>query len=79
MSKPCTNCGKCCREAVCKIGELILGCADLPCVALIERDGKWLCSYIVAEKEGIDKGLLTHDLIAQGLGVGKGCGYEEEG
>ena len=47
--KPCVNCGQCCREEVCPVGEIFMRTVTPPCPALAEDNntGKFWCGLIV--------------------------------
>jgi len=67
---PCTNCGQCCREALCQIAEEA-GVKEVPCFMLMEseeEEGKWLCGFYAALPPGRDK-----RIAGAFLGIGRGC------
>lgn len=80
LLQPCNGCGKCCREEVCDLGEMIFG-ADTaaPCPALIEKDGRAWCGIIL----GVDKAAMNvdidppSDLMKEFIGIGQGCSMED--
>jgi len=58
---PCVGCGYCCRKAPCVLGE------GVPCVELVERDGRWWCGLVLAAT-GEDREMIELDLF-----IGDGC------
>ena len=51
--KPCVNCGQCCREEVCPVGEIFMRTVTPPCPALAENNntGKFWCGLIVCPED----------------------------
>jgi len=72
LKNKCSNCGKCCKEEVCEIGEILTMMFnkkdDAPCWVLIEIDKKFYCGAAIFETLFFDK-----NLIRESLGIGKGC------
>ena len=70
--RKCTNCGKCCQVEVCEAGKIAFGKISLPCPALIEENGIYLCEIVITEKAFFD-----WTPISDALGIGRGCTNEE--
>jgi hypothetical protein len=67
-SEPCNHCGQCCSRALCDLAEQAFPGESAPCRALLIKDGKAICSLVVAEeRSGLD------GLIRRALGIGCGC------
>jgi len=81
----CLQCGKCCQTEVCLLGKVILRTAKIPCVALINRDGRYWCGLITDTKRYVFPELDLNDkqlkLIKEHLlsvnNFGEGCDLEE--
>src|SRR3990172_556441 len=63
--KPCVQCGKCCREEVCPIGQLLIRTTTPPCPALEKGEGKYWCgitrhpSCYIHPSIGLEEGWQT--------------------
>ncbi len=76
---PCTRCGTCCRAELCGIALDFLQQGP-PCPAL-ERDGEvYVCGLVTDPQKYLDCGArqdwkheYLSNLVAQGLGIGRGC------
>lgn len=71
----CNRCGLCCALEVCEAGAMAFPGAPAPCPALkLTPDRKGTYCEIVAMEEaaGMER------LIANALGIGDGCGMEDE-
>lgn len=65
---PCTGCGECCREKICKFGMIAFPGAEAPCPALLwERERYWCLLVKVEASEPVEKSM------AESLGIGRGC------
>lgn len=74
MSK-CIQCGKCCRERLCLLGELFFETKTPPCPALTLKDEKSWCGFVLfADSFWPNFGMSEH--LAFLLGIGKGCGSQ---
>lgn len=60
--KPCTGCGQCCKNQICKPGTVVYPNATIPCPGLVFEEGRHWCELIRNDPK-----------IAEILGVGKGC------
>lgn len=49
--KPCTQCGNCCKEEVCIVGEAVLGTSEIPCRALLFDGSRHWCGLVVSPKQ----------------------------
>lgn len=63
----CTQCGDCCKEQVCGIGENVFGCIAPPCKGLLFNGGKYWCGPVLADIK--DGSMILHNR----LGIGRGC------
>lgn len=65
---PCTGCGECCREKVCKWGLSAFPDAKPPCPGLLWENGRYWCLLVKVEaSEPVEK------LMTKSLGIGRGC------
>lgn len=44
--KPCTQCGECCKNEVCKMGKFVYKEHKAPCKGLLYHDNKYWCECI---------------------------------
>lgn len=66
--KPCTGCGQCCQEKICKWGMITFPGAEAPCPGLLWEDGRFWCLLVRVEaSEQVEK------LVTKSLGIGRGC------
>jgi len=68
----CTQCGKCCREELCLLGELFFETKTPPCPALIFKEGKSWCGFVLYA-DSVWPGIGISEHLAYLLGIGKGC------
>ena len=61
----CQQCGKCCKEEVCFIGEVMFETTTPPCPALEFKDDKYWCGVVLHA--------TLSEFFAEILGIGKGC------
>lgn len=88
---PCNGCGLCCKLELCVLAESIFPGAVAPCPALEWEDGRAWCGMvrhpsrhlglnfnfpISADTVTIAENSLRA-YIAEGLGIGLGCGMED--
>lgn len=74
FGSPCNHCGLCCREALCFLAEEIYGKDHpAPCPALIEVNGKHLCSFAVMESK-----VKAEPLVKKMLGMDVGCSMSDD-
>jgi hypothetical protein len=71
----CNGCGLCCAIQLCPVAEIMFEGASAPCPALkMAPDGsRTYCQLVAIEKEF---GLAP--LVQKVLGIGNGCGMEDE-
>lgn len=78
---PCNGCGACCSVSHCEAARIALGHdAPLPCPLLRYRDGRTWCGLVLAERR-LDEFIHVagmHRTIESALGIGEGCGMEDE-
>ena len=65
---PCNGCGACCGNEICAIGRHMFPDADAPCPALVYKEGRIWCKFVL-----IEEALGVETTIGNALGVGKGC------
>lgn len=65
---PCTGCGECCREKMCKPGQDAYPGVEAPCPGLLWKNGRYWCALI--KKEASEYG---EKKMAAALGIGLGC------
>lgn len=65
---PCSQCGLCCQLEQCEVADAAFGPRPGPCIALVERQGRHLCGFVLVEQ--ITK---LAPIIQHGLGIGTGC------
>ena len=65
---PCKRCGYCCKHEICGVGQIVFGSIEPPCPALIKEGDIYSCAFVKAEQE-----FSVEPLIAEALGIGKGC------
>jgi hypothetical protein len=65
---PCNGCGLCCHMEVCSIGRLAFETDIAPCPGIVYGAGRAWCALVLSEST-----LGGPQLIAEALGVGKGC------
>lgn len=70
---PCNHCGLCCTESLCEVGNMAFPGAAAPCPALLVRDGKALCGFVLMEKSA-----GAPSLVADSLGIGSGCSMPDD-
>jgi hypothetical protein len=76
FSKPCTQCGQCCRNAICPIALEVNKNLSPPCPHLSYNEllNKFGCHLV--QIEAIHS---NSNEIAENLGIGKGCdSFEQE-
>jgi len=86
MSKPCTQCGRCCKATPCGLAVEFLDDVSSPCKALeLHDDGKYYCGLVVHPSRYIDVGEagawkdeFLGTVFASMLGIGRGCCSEAE-
>ena len=75
---PCNNCGQCCADSLCVIGEHLFGRGRVPCPALETNDGLSSCGLITrpqrycatrARLYGVDA-MKTAALVLTATGIG---------
>ncbi len=85
--KPCSQCGRCCQEEVCIIGEEMfqIPFTETPCPALEYKEGKHWCGFIVntephARAAGINWPTQDYSFITEWLTrlMNFGCGCDAE-
>lgn len=76
---PCIQCGKCCREEVCQIGEMAAELLKIPirppCPFLMEKNTSAVCSIVVTEEKEYPN--FVDRLVSRSLGIGLGCSYDK--
>ena len=91
IGEPCNGCGICCMIQICNTGAFLLkkttylGEKTISglCPALIERDGKYVCGFIVAPQRFIRSKYRPEVIsrtVALCIGAGSGCdelGYDD--
>jgi hypothetical protein len=71
---PCNGCGKCCQAELCPVAEMAFGRSEpAPCPALLFDAGRFWCGMVLTEKAAGMK-----PMIADALGIGIGCGMEDD-
>lgn len=79
LGSPCNGCGHCCQVELCKIGEMAFPETPAPCPGLLYRDGRYWCDVVISEQRAFDTGeLTTPPILAEMLGIGRGCDAETE-
>jgi len=80
FGEKCNNCGICCAVEICDVGEEIFGIDQkAPCPALMQvtecktKKTKLVCHIVMLEKASKLK-----PIIQELLGIGEGCGMEDE-
>ncbi len=75
LPRACDRCGACCRQRTCTAGERAFGAQPqyVVCRALIKEGEEHACLIVEVEAQLVAEGKLKEPLIAQALGVGKGC------
>lgn len=69
---PCNHCGLCCTKALCEVGNMAFPGAAAPCPALLVRDGKALCGFVLMEKSAGAPSLVADSLCREfGESVGQ--------
>jgi hypothetical protein len=71
---PCNQCGFCCREEICSIGQQMYPNAAAPCPALKWHDGRYWCGLV----EMMKGDRLYHGALTMMLGIGLGCDAEDD-
>jgi len=66
----CNQCGQCCKEEVCYIGERLFDTDKPPCPGLIYKNGKYWCSAVLYGDKFF-KG--SSALFSNALGIGTFC------
>jgi len=87
---PCNGCGECCRLQACEASIQLLQSAQAPCIALeVGDNGQMRCGLIrrphfyfglawtAEDCKKFDE--LLGPLVGKYLGIGQGCGMEDEG
>ncbi len=69
----CTRCGKCCKEELCQVGEILFKTISPPCPALRLEKEIAICALIEVEIF-----FNLEPILQTNLGVGKGCSYNHE-
>ena len=64
----CKQCGYCCKEEICQIGEMVFGIIEPPCPALVKENELYFCSFVVAEND-----FFVEPILTKALGIGIGC------
>lgn len=86
IGEACTNCGACCKLAICEIGAATLGLGlqeiDFgPCPALTQVGDKFFCGMIREPKKWAWQKQNSKDDLAAAfkllIGSGAGCDYSE--
>jgi len=67
----CTQCGRCCIEEICQIGQDIFETNIPPCPGLHTHDGKFWCRVVEVAKDTEEYPYKTH--IKLTIGIGMGC------
>ena len=84
--KPCTQCGRCCKEEVCLIGVAFLDTDIIPCPALKQIGGKYFCGLVVVPEEFVfptiglseQQYVLIKEHMIERFSFGVGCDAAEE-
>lgn len=66
----CQQCGKCCSEEVCKIGETLFETRTPPCPGLVFTDNKYWCGVVLKASDCVPG---ASEFLAFALGIGRGC------
>ena len=64
----CNQCGRCCQEEVCLLGEKLFETKEIPCRGLVFKDNKYYCGLVLMGDELID-GLSKHLRLLLGIGI----------
>lgn len=67
FENPCKQCGYCCKQEVCELGEIVLDNTEPPCQLLVYFDNKYWCGLVLYCK---DEELKNEMMEALGIGVG---------
>lgn len=85
MGNPCNGCGQCCVIYPCALARDLAGVREGPCPILMREGDIWRCGLTIephrfvvglAGKPFADKALAP--LLAEALGIGRGCDAEIE-
>jgi hypothetical protein len=86
VGAPCTGCGLCCAQAVCRVGQQYLpgGPHAAPCPALEYADGRLWCGLVRRPHHYLGLSFRAADsvlrpLFAALLGIAQGCDSWEQG
>lgn len=86
--EPCNRCGECCRQSACEASIQLLNSAQAPCMALEVDGDQFRCGLVHRPHFYFGLAWSREDcakfdeymgpLVAKYLGIGQGCGMEDE-
>jgi hypothetical protein len=70
----CSGCGNCCAKEICAIGKEAFPHTENPCPGVVYAESRFWCKIVLTEKMA-----KMETLIANALGIGKGCCSDDAG